>query len=225
MLILHGDNIVASRNKLNEITNSFTGEVIRLEGSSITLTDLKQATESASLFSQERLLIISNLFSGRPKTEKKLAIGYLKEVQPDKVVIWEGKTIDGRKLVAFKKAKIQKFEINRSLFKFLESLSPGNYQWSLKLLHQSLEGDSPQMVFFMLARQIRLLIIAKDLGEKGLEKMAPWQKNKLTVQSEKFTMNELFGIQKRLLKIDFEQKTSRQPYGLVGEIELLVIDL
>ena len=55
--------------------------------------------------------------------------------------------------------------------------------------------------------------------------MAPWQKSKLTAQSEKFTIDELLRLQKKLLKIDTEQKTGREVFDLAGELDLLLIDL
>jgi len=37
-----------------------------------------------------------------------------------------------------------------------------------------------------LSRQIRLLILAADLGEKGLNQMKDWQKEKLIRQAKRF---------------------------------------
>jgi DNA polymerase III delta subunit len=222
MDILHGDNIIISRQKLNEEISKFDGEKVRLDGKKLNITELKQATESDSLFGQVRLLVLEGVFSRPASKEKNVIVDYLKESQSENILIWEPKTIDGRKLIAFKKARIQKFDLTRYIFRLVESLAPNNQKASLELLHQCLDQDSPEMVFYMLIRQIKLLIMAKDSGEKGLERMAPWQKKKLTSQANKFSMNQLLDFHQKLLKIDWEQKTGRSPLNLTSHLDLLV---
>ncbi len=225
MLILHGENIVLSRKRLNEKITNFKGEVVRLEGNQINLTKLKQVVESQSLFGQDRLIIIENVFARRPSKEKEETLHYLKKNSPDNLIVWEGKKIDGRVLASFSGAKVEKFALTPLVFHFLDSLAPDNQKNSLTLLHQCLNQDSTEMVFYMLARQIRFLIMANDLGEKGLKNMASWQKTKLTRQAKKFTLPQLLSLHRKLLKIDWQQKTGQASLPLSSQLDLLIASL
>jgi len=85
MLILHGENLVASRKRLKEEIDNFRlkfkGEVIKFAGNQVDLTQIKQAVESSSLFGQNRLIVIENLFSGSPSTEKQKIVGFYSSFQ------------------------------------------------------------------------------------------------------------------------------------------------
>ena len=59
--ILHGDNIAASRKELDRIKSGFEGEILILDGTAITETDYVQATQSGSMFSSNRLVVIEGL--------------------------------------------------------------------------------------------------------------------------------------------------------------------
>lgn len=225
MLILHGENTVLSRQKLTNLSQHFQGEVLHLEGEKINLTDLKQAIESSTLFGQARLVIIENLFVRRPSKEKEELFKYLKEEKPKNLIIWERKTIDGRSLISFKFAQIERFVIPTIIFKFLDSLSPQNKSQSLYFFHQCLRQEPPEVIFYMLSRRVGNLILAADLGEKGLEKMASWQRSKLIHQTKQFNLKKLIFLYRQLLKIDWEQKTGQTIMPLVSQLDLLIASL
>jgi len=66
MLILHGENLAASRLALSQkvvVGKSSGNEIVRLSGTEINLTAIKQALESLSMFSPNRLVVIENLLS------------------------------------------------------------------------------------------------------------------------------------------------------------------
>ena len=75
MLILHGDNLVASRQLLIEKIKPFkarNAEVVKLNGAKVDLTEIQQALESQSLFGLERLVVIVGLLSapvGKRRTD------------------------------------------------------------------------------------------------------------------------------------------------------------
>ncbi len=225
MIILHGENTILSRQRLQEEIEAFKdkkkGEVLKFEGNNLNLTDLQQALESLSLLEENRLIIIENLFSGRSSKEKNNMIVYLKKSNPVNLIIWEGKKIDGR-ILASLKTRVLRFDLPLIIFRFLDSLAPGNNVQSLNLFHQSLEQDPPELIFHLLSRQTRLLILAADLGEKGLGQMKDWQKGKLIRQAKKFDLEKLIKIHKELLKIDWQQKTSQTPFNLVSQLDLFL---
>ena len=225
MMILHGENNLLSRQKLNQEIDNFKlktqGEILRYDGQNINLIDLKQSLESPSLLNDNYLIVLENLFSGRTSKEKQKIIDYLKKSLPKNLIIWEGKKIDGRILISFKGQNLR-FDLDPVIFRFLDSLTPGNTKNSLSLLHQCLTQDSPEIILFMLQRQIKYFIIAVDLGQKGLTMMDSWRAQKLSQQAKKFTLVRLMKIYRQLLKIEAEQKTGRTPFNLASQLDLLI---
>ena len=140
--LFHGDNQVASRKKLTDLiaqAKREKKEVIALNGLKVNLTQILSALESSSLFDQEKLVVIENLFS-RPKSkEKEVIIKYLKKksVVPE-MIFWEKKTIPGTTLRWLPKNwQIQLFKTSAIIFRFLDSLRPGNTKQMLTLLKEN----------------------------------------------------------------------------------------
>ena len=226
--ILHGDNILASRKALQSIKKmSSDKEVLVLDGKRVSLAELKQALEAKSLFGQEKLVVVENLISEnrKQKTENRI-FEYLKRLPSfTNLVLWERKKIDGRALSQFKNARIQLFKTPAIIFKFLESIRPGNTKAMLTLLESCLKKEPIELVFYMVVRQFRLLLLVKDLGEEGVPQLANWQYRRLTNQAGYFTIEKLLKIYKKFLKIDFEQKTGQAAFDLKKTLELLLVGI
>lgn len=226
---LHGDNQLLSRERLGEIicrAKNEEKEIIRLEGKITNLTEVKQALESQSLFGEEKLVVIENLFVRQRSKEKDEIVKYLKtdEILCD-LVCWESKIIDGRSLRGFSKDwQILVFKTPAVIFKFLDSLKPKNTTQMLTLLRSSIKVDSPEMVFYMFASRIRQLIIAFDLGKEGLSG-APWQIGKLVSQAKKFSLERLIKLYRQLLEIDTNIKTGKTLMPLDWHLDVLLANL
>jgi len=227
MIILHGENIVLSRQKLKEKSLDFKkktkGEILFFNGST-ELINIQQAFQSLSLLGEHQLVIIENLFGGKKSKEKEKIIAFIKDLQPKNLIIWEGKKIDGRLLSSFQ-GQVLRFDLTPVLFHFLDSLRPGNIKASIILLHQTLEQLPAEMIFFMLVKHFRLLILATDLGKKGLKSMPSWRQGKLISQGHKFGLERLLKIYQRLLRIDCQQKTGKTPFNLSSQLDLLIASL
>lgn len=224
MLILMGENQVKSRDVLNELkqkAKSKGKEIIRLKGQSVEISELKQAMESESLFGGEKLIVIEELFSARESNRKKEIIDYLKG-DFDNLVIWEGKKIDKRKLKGFD-AEIKEFEVSSVIFKLTDSLSVGNTNQMLKLLDSCLEKESAEMVFYMISRQVRLMLQAIDDADDF--KGPKWLKGKMKRQASGFGKEKLLEVHEKLYQIDRGIKTGTSPFGLDTQLEMLLISL
>ena len=92
-------------------------------------------------------------------------------------------------------------------------------------LQETLLKEAPELVFSLLIRQVRLLVIARDLGTKGLDRMAPWQKDKLVKQANKFTLEKLLKYHQAFLAIDIRQKTGQASFTMQKQLDLLVASL
>jgi len=228
--LLHGENITQSRLRLSLLTETLEKqgikEIIRLDGLKVNLEEVRQTREARSLFGEQRLVIIANLLSAQASKRQKEIIDYLLRESYDlPLILWEKREIKGTILNRFKsKFKIEIFKIPPSIFRFLDSLSPGKSQQMLTLLHQIKERES-EIIFYMLCQRVRQLILAKDLGEEGLESLKSWQQAKLLKQAENFEISQLTTFYHRLLEIDYRQKTSQTPFLLFSALDVLLADL
>jgi len=225
MVIIHGENIVLSRQRLNEEIGKFKGEVIKLEGERLTLTELQQAVESKSIFGADKLVVIFRLFSRKPSREKEKLLNYCQKQNPQNLIVWEEKKIERRVLNKFRKARIEFFDLPAIIFKFLDSLFPTNKKTSLLLFHQCLKKEVPERIFYYLCRRVEQLIIVADLGKKGLENLKDWQKEKLIRQAKAFGLEKLINLYQKLLEIDYQQKTGQTPFSLISSLDLLIASL
>jgi len=222
MVIFHGENTALSRQRLNQLIEKFRGEVVKLEGEKITLSELQQAVESQSIFGADKLVVIFGLFSRKPSKEKEKLLDYCQKENPQNLIVWEEKKIDGRALISFKKVKIELFDLPKIIYKFLDSLSPFNKKTSLLLFHQCLKKEVPERIFYFLCRHIEQLIIAADLGKRGLENLPDWKKEKLAKQAKAFGLEKLINIYQKLLAIDYQQKIGKSPFSLISSLDLLI---
>lgn len=222
--LLHGENIVGSRNYLNDIRVKHTGEIIVLDGKTVLLGEIKQAVESLSLFSGSRLVIIENLCSRLSKTQLKEYLSYLFKAESlSDIVIWEGKEITKVSLKNIPKNwKVESYPIPKVIFNFLDNISPGNNIKMLSLLKDSRKTNDDNFLFLMIVRQIRMLLLA---FEGGLVGMPPWMAGKFSRQAKKYSKEDLLKLYKKLLLIDIGQKSGTAAFDLTKELDLLMATL
>ncbi len=230
IILLHGDYIVSSRRTLIERIEEAKKqekEVRQLDGNIVDAPSLTQALESSSLFGGSILVVIEGLLTKLGKKEKQAV--HLTDIikrsdESADVILWEGKEI-GKMLIALlgPKASVQLFKTPVVIFKFLDSIAPGNTAAILGLLQQSLAVDAPEPIFTLLVRRVRQLIQLRDnVTPEGLQ---GWQAARLTSQAKSFTMDKLLSMEKKLLAIDISIKTGTSPFPLAQQLELFIIDL
>lgn len=239
LTIIHGDDVAASRKYLFE---QKTKDSLSFDGEKVTLTDLVQIFDGGNLFFEEKKVFIENFFS-KKKNGKELddIVDYFKKkVSGNEVFFWEGKELSKKYLNLFKNPIIKTFKLPQTLFLFLDNIKPKNGKEIINLFHKTLSTIEPELIFFMLIRQFRLLLALscnfepRPTGEKSPESneqidevknMAPWQKSKLLKQADFFKIDELKNIYKKLYQIDFEQKTGQSPLSLTQSIDFLLLDI
>jgi len=93
------------------------------------------------------------------------------------------------------------------------------------MFHDLIREKSTEVIFAMIVRQWRLLLIASDLGKPGLSKMAPWQIHKILKQARNFTFKKLFISYRQLLSIDIKIKNGKSPYSLEQLLDIFLLSL
>lgn len=232
IIIFCGEDLVSSRKAFLEQLESLRKdnyEIERISGKDLTIETLELLSSPTSLFGEKKAMAIENLL-GRPKSKEKekiiekiVSLLALSEVEGLScyIVIWENKELSKSEQQKFPTNFVFKnFKLPGAMFAFLEMLVPGKTKMNLENLKAALEISDPNFLFLMLVRQIRLLILAKN--EKDILKVPPWQKGKLQRQSKAFAIEKLLEINKSLLQIDYDQKTSGSPFDLSQNLELFV---
>ena len=225
--ILHGEDIIKSRLQLNLIKKEYKeAEILILDGKKINLTDLLQALESNSLITKEKLIILENLSQNKKLIE---ILDYLKINQPSAdLVIWESKELTKTYLKIFHQAEVFIFKPEATLFKFLDSIKPKNSQEILSLLQRCIRLEEPEIIFYMLTRRLRMLLLFRDGVTEGMDEidhLVPWQKGKLMVQAKLFFLDHLLDLYRQLLEIDYQQKTGHNNFNLKKSLELFLINI
>ena len=115
--------------------------------------------------------------------------------------------------------KMEKFELPKLLFTFLEAFYPGNLERAVKLLHALIESSAIELIFFMLARHL------KDLYWVSIDPKTSnypsWRLGKLKSQAGKFGEEKLTQIISELADIDIVVKTSKA--DLLTSLDLLIV--
>ncbi len=232
MVVLHGEDIVSSRERLNQLVTEAKladKEVLRLDGTKVSLSEVKQAWESPSLFGQERLVVIEGLFSRQQSKEKKAIFDYLKsEVSKpvtSNVILWDGKQLTASQLKGFPKQGIEEFKLPVAIFKFLDGFAPGQARQNLLLFEETLKYQPVEMVFGMLIKRLRYLLVAREGGLKCLsefKELRDWQNKRILSQARRFAQGQLEELVEELLEMDYAIKTGKTNLDLRHQLELLM---
>jgi DNA polymerase-3 subunit delta len=119
-----------------------------------------------------------------------------------------------------------------NLFDLVDALGQGNRSRALAAMHVLFEhGERPERILGMVARQVRLLLQAKDAVNRGdapdavgrLLGLPPFPTRKLLDQVRLFNLSQLLAMHRRVLETDLQIKTGRLLPALA--LELLVAEL
>lgn len=221
--IIHGDDVVSSRNFFLEEKRKSTSSPI-VDAATLELPYLVQMLEGTSLLSDNKNLFIEYFFS---KVSSKMSddiASYLNRVHKNgHIVFWEPNEIGKKKIILFKNPTIKTFKLPKALFAFLESIRPrGNNH---TYFHQALVTTEPELLFYMIVRQFRLLIAILSGSKKSIDevtRLAPWQRARLTQQARFFTLGSLKRNYEELFAIELAHKTGKSPLSLTQSIDFFL---
>lgn len=224
--IIHGTDKAATRNQLQDLKKAYK-EIITHDGAHLDLTFLTQSLESKNMFAEERLVVIENFFAGKAKRDH--ILNYLLESDLSfDLVFWEDKESQSRDITFLAtKARIIKLNINPVIFKFLDSLIPGNQKESLDLLNKTLESVESEIVLFMLIKQIRYLLLALSKSvdyPSDFKRLMSWQSFKLTKTASLFKLETIRVFYQRILDSDYKHKIGLKPGRLSEDIKFLTFN-
>lgn len=227
--IIHGDDIVLSRKYLQEQKQNSISPYV-FDGI-IDLPSIAQITQGSGLFNTEKNIFVENFFSKNKlnSSEAESIIDYInKNESLFDLFFWEPNVIQKKSIALFTNPSVKTFKIPQAIFLFLESIKPGNYKTSIDLFHKAFQNTEPEIIFFMIQRQFRLLLSVSDKKNDQIDeiaRLAPWQKGKIERQAKLFSIGELKNIYKSLYEIEIAQKTGNLAYSLTHAIDFLLLNI
>lgn len=223
--LIHGDDTVSSRKYLIELKSS-SNNPTTFDGKELNFNDFVQTLKSNSLFSNEKSTFIENLFARKKSEELEKIIDLIKKNLSLNIVIWEDDELSKSQLSIFPKAKVKLFKAPKTLFNFLDSISPNSTKNVLNF-HEALKTSDEEMLFYMIIRQFRLFLALREEANGSIDdvqRLSSWQKDKLQRQSKMFTIEQLKRIYNKLYETDLNIKTGVYP-NLTRVIDFLLLDI
>ncbi|KKR88008.1 MAG: hypothetical protein UU34_C0001G0005 [Candidatus Curtissbacteria bacterium GW2011_GWA1_41_11] len=208
--ILHGEDSIASYNRLQLILSNFQDfEKVKFDERA-TKDDFMMALFTRDLIDEKKIVSCVGFIS-----LKKIGKEDFKNIPLEKTVIfWEKKKVNVKQLASIKtKIQIEEFKTPPTIFYFLDSISQGSKQ-PINWLNKFTE-DETRSLFWHLTSRIYLLVLAKlkiSLHEVNAFNGRPvqdWQWNKITSQADKFNLATLKKIFYGLLRIDYLIKSGK----------------
>jgi hypothetical protein len=229
LTIIHGEDTTSSRKYFIEQKEKHHNSPA-FDGEKINLTDLAQIFDGGELFSDAKIVFIEQFFSKRKKSQERdgLVNSLQKYADKNDLFLWEGKELEKSILNSLKTANIKAFKLPQTLFLFIDGINPGNGKQLISLFHQTLQTTDAEMIFFMLVRQIRLLLALSNQSEESideLKRLAPWQMGKIQSQAASFTSEQLTHLHNKLFQIEVAQKTGSLSSTLPSTIDFLLLEI
>ena len=119
-----------------------------------------------------------------------------------------------------------------NIFASVDAIVEGRVSEALGLVHGLLEGGSPTgYLITMIARQVRLLILAKEIGARRLStgeasqrlRLSGYPLRKTLYQADRFSMERLVEIHRMLLEADLAMKSTGADDELI--LDTLIADI
>jgi DNA polymerase-3 subunit delta len=119
-----------------------------------------------------------------------------------------------------------------SIFALVDSILEGRRKVAQQLLHRLLhDGAAPSYVLVMITRQLRLIVLAKELGQRlfrpetrgRLEPTSDYGLDKAVRQAKAYTLERIKKAYRKLLEADIAIKTGKYDGDLA--LDLLVVEL
>ena len=179
----------------------------------------EMARKSGGQITPQAAALLSSLVDGDPRAsnqeiQKLLAyVNYQRAIEPEDVELLTADIGQG------------------NIFAMVDALGNQNGRQAMSMLQRLLEGKESGMIFPMVVRQFRLILLAREVLDNGGNKndvarqlkLPPFVADKLYLQARRFTLPELEAIYRQLLEIDKAIKTGKVPGDLA--LDTLVVEL
>ena len=228
IFIFFGDDIISSRKaflfELDGLREKGY-EITKIPGKELNEEFLENSLGAKTLFGEKRALAIEGFLSLTKSKDKEKIFEKISSFKDTEAVLafWESKEFSKADQQKYPKEYVFKnFKLPGSLFTFLDSLKKNQKKSNIENFRIVTEAVDEFFLFSMLVRQVRLLILTK---EKALGSVPSWQKAKLEKQASEFELEGFLYLYKKMLDMDYRQKTSQTPFSFKASLELLISEI
>jgi len=190
-----------------------------LKGMDLVNWIIKKTKEKGGAITHKAAYYLAELVDGNPRIAEQEVNKLLDHVEYERAI-----EIDDVELLTA--------DVNQgNIFKFVELIGSRNQQAAINMLERLLEYQDETLLFGMVIRQFRLLLLAKELIDQGVGKQEIARKletrdfvvDKLRNQSKYFSMQSLKHIYHHLLDIDESVKMGEITIPLALESLVVVL--
>lgn len=210
-----------ARNYLQQTKEAFRKKHTQLyDVAPADLENRLRSDQTQTLFGEPIVLITQGLLGYWSKAKKKAAeqMKILHENQDHTVINWEeGKSLYDLKLKAG--PTIKEFKLSTSLFDLQEQCVPGERERFVALVQKLSETQDTFMMFSMLHKHVRLLLLAKT--DQTPTSIHPFVRSKAMAQAKLWDLKKLTQMYQGLARIDHATKSSTTPYSIPDSLTIL----
>ena len=221
LYIITGEDIVTSRNKVNELIGK-KKNVVKLDAKKSSLSELELNFITDNLFSDDKVIVIENFL--KIKSQESL-IKMINNNQQVEVILWDEGELSPKLKSIYKSARLMSFVFPKYYYSLLDSFTPGNKK-IINLLKESLNNLTVEQVFFGLIKRSRQLLILKGNNYQEFSefsRMQEWQLGKIKTQSDKWDKKDLENLLIELSSLDEKNKTGMLSMDLSRHLDILLI--
>jgi DNA polymerase III delta subunit len=204
LITIEGDHTEKSYERLSKlisVAKKRGWKVKRYQKQENTLPEFLRARE---LFASESIYIVDDLNSIKPKE-----LEWIKKNKDNldiTLIIYHSGFLSKRiKKLLPKPDKEEVYKLPKLIWKFLDSIYPGNTKQALTYFRKTIENEPVEFVFALISSHIQNLYwsrVSKNLPYPS------WRKRKIISQANKFEKTRLKEFIDELAKIDIKVKTS-----------------
>ncbi len=211
--LIHGEDTVKAYGRYTELLNQS-----KQRGFEINAIDDVKKIVGQSLFEDRTVFTLDKPNKVKPNDWKWLKENASK-YNSNLLIFYDGNAPATVTRNLAKDVKIEKFELPKIIFQFLDSIYPGNLKNSLKLFKELSENEPLELVLYLTARHLRDLYWAAASPNDLI--LPPWRKNKLTSQAKRILDRKIKKMINDLSSIDIKTKTSDE--NLKDLLDLFII--
>lgn len=220
-LLVCGEDTVAARNYIHKLKTEYRSNNARIfEPSAAELEDFIRSESNTTLFGEPVVYLTQGLLPYWGKQKKKISeqIQALQTHPAVTVIDWEPeRSLYDLKLKAAPYAK--EFKPAASLFDIQDLCAPGCREQFIASLRILVEIHDPFLIFSLLQKRIRILLLIKTGQSTG--NIAPFMKAKAARQARMWSIEKLAAFYTGLARIDHGVKSSSAPLSLAKSLEVL----
>lgn len=223
LTIICGEDSSASRKYFLDLKTEYRDKGFELQNIAPKdiVDQITKSDQTVSLFGNKIAFFTENLNTLIARSGSESLLGEFETLSKAKdieIVDWE-EDKQSRELKIIKLGKLKEFKPSENIFQLLDSLVPGNKNKFILLLDNLCGNLEEIFIFTMISRHLRSLILAKNNNFSA--KIQPWQRGKLISQAKPWEIKKLMGFYEGLFRIDRSVKTSSNPNGIKGSLDIL----